>query len=385
MRLVGYELLHRRSGTARASAISHEDELAALANVLVEVGLDRLAAQATAYVNVPASLLGCSALRLLPIHRVVLEVLEDTRWTREVERNLTELKGLGYKLALDDYTFGAEHAPFLDHVDIVKVDVLGIAPNKLQEKMLGMNRQGKVFLAEKVETKNSVEFCRSLGFDHFQGYFIAEPTVIKGTGIRGNLALSMALIAKLNDPHAKFEEIDKLLSGNVVLCHKILRLVNSVDICLPQKIDSVGQAIKYLGIDKIRTLASMAVTTAIPGKSPELYSLAIIRANYCESLARSLGYPSPEKHYLVGLLSVIEAITNVSMVDLLAELPLSPDITASLLGKAPESTCSIALRHVLAVERGDWNAADQVLTGVPERIYVDAVDRARRDEQFLAA
>jgi len=385
MRLIGYELLYRRSGDSKSSQIDDEAELAALANVLVEVGLDRLAPRTKAFVNVPASLLGSDALVLLPKNQVVLEILEDTPWSKSVERHLTELRQMGYTLALDDYLFGAVHEPFLDHVDIVKVDVLGIAPDRLKKKIQETSRGGKSYLAEKVETHATMEFCRSLGFDYFQGYFIAEPKVIKGTGIPANHALSLALLARLNDPTATFDELERMLAGNVVLCHKVLRLVNSVEMALPQRIDSIRQALVFLGIDKVRTLASLAVTTAIRGKTPELYALAIIRANYCEALAKTAGYADPGKHFMVGLLSVLEALTDVPMKSLVSELPLSPEIRAALCGEASNSQCSTTLRHVLAVERGDWKAADAALKGVPASLYMDAVGRAKRDEQLLAA
>lgn len=385
MRLVGYELLYRRGGSAPASALTTEDEIIALANVLVEVGLDRLAGRDQAFVNVPASLIGSEALRLLPRRSVVLEILEDTPWSKSVENNLVELKKLGYRLALDDYTFESRHEPFLEHVEIVKVDVLGMSPDKLKKGMTGLQRRGQVYLAEKVETHSVAEYCRSIGFDLFQGYFMAQPKLIRGTGIPTNHGMTLALLARLNDPNVSLDELERLLVGNVVLCHKVLRLVNSVQMGLPMKVESIKQALQYLGTGKVRTLASLAVATAIKGKPPELYALAIIRANYCEALAKSVGFPDPEKHFMVGLLSVLEALTDVAMKDLVAELPLSPEVSAALCSLAPKSQCSLTLRHLLAVERGDWAAADQALKGVAPSLYVDAVDRARRDERLLAA
>ena len=40
---VAYELLYRKSDTAFGSEITSDDEITSLANVLMEVGLDRLA------------------------------------------------------------------------------------------------------------------------------------------------------------------------------------------------------------------------------------------------------------------------------------------------------------------------------------------------------
>ena len=143
----------------------------ALANVLVEVGLDKLAGNTTAYINVPGNLLGSEAIKLLPADRVVLEVLEDISWTPEVERHLLNLKSDGYKLALDDYTFEDRHQPFLRLVDIVKVDVMNMSRSDLKEGMSEISRWGQRYLAEKVESPEDYLACQELGFDLFQGYF----------------------------------------------------------------------------------------------------------------------------------------------------------------------------------------------------------------------
>ena len=284
---VAYELLYRRSDIGFAGDITSVDEITSLANVLMEVGPDRLAGNKRAFFNVPECMLHSDALRLLPPDRVTLEILEDTVWSESVEESILDLKERGYQLALDDYIFEPRHAKFLPLVDLVKVDTMGTDLATLRRMMPSSKRRGQIYLAEKVETQAEFELCKSLGFDLFQGYFFAKPNTIRGSGVRAVQSMSMNLLAKIQDPEISMDELETVIISNVALCHKVLRLVNCVANGLPTRVSSIKQALMYLGTSKIRTMASLAVITSIPGKPPELYRMAMIRARICEMAARS--------------------------------------------------------------------------------------------------
>ncbi len=383
--VVAYELLYRKGAQAGPIQITQEDELVSLSNVLMEVGLDRLAGNKRAFVNIPESLLGSEAIRLLPPRRVTLEVLEDTDWSAEVERNIVELKELGFQVALDDYIFEPRHEPFLNVVDLVKVDILGVPEAELMFNLIRSKRPGQVFLAEKVETQAQFELCRKAGFQLFQGYFFSKPKTIRGSGVRTNQSLSMSLLARLQDPALSMHELEALIVGDVSLCHKVLRLVNCVANGLTKKVDSIQQALIFLGMAKIRTVASLAVISSIPGKPSELYRLAMIRGRMCETAARFAGFDGPEKHFTVGLFSVLDALTDLPMDQVLAELPLSPDIIEALVGEEEASQAGQSLRYVLQVEHGGWSEASRQFDRVPREAYSEAVEWARAQESTLAA
>ena len=70
---IAYELLYRKSDTAFCSEITSLDEVISLSNVLMEVGIDRLAGDLRAFINVPECMLSTEALRLLPSQKVTLD------------------------------------------------------------------------------------------------------------------------------------------------------------------------------------------------------------------------------------------------------------------------------------------------------------------------
>lgn len=384
MRLAGYELLYRGGGSASSCEIDDAAEIGALANILVEVGLDKLVGKEIAFVNVPARLLGTDALRLLPSDRVTIEILEDTPWTPEVAADIAHLKDLNYRLAFDDYIFEPKHAPFLREVDIVKVDIMGTPHEVLKTRFPQLRRPGQVYLAEKVETHEELDMCMKLGFDLFQGYFFAKPNTIKGTGVPANYSASLSLLSRMQDPDITLDELDTLMATNLPLCHKVLRLVNSASIGLARPVDSIKQALLFLGLHRVRTLASLALMTSIPGKPPELYSLAMVRARFCEEAARKVGFETPDKHFTVGLLSILDAITDLPMDEIISELPLSKELVETLCGKSEDSPCAKTLQTVIALEHGDFRQKED-MASLPSNTYLDAVDWVRNMENALAA
>ena len=181
------------------------------------------------------------------------------------------------------------------------------------------------------------------------------------------------------------DELETLIMSNVALCHKVLRLVNCVANGLSTRVSSIKQALLFLGTAKIRTMASLAVITSIPGKTPELYRMAMIRARICERAAQASGFDSPDKHFTLGMFSVLDALTDMPMSEVIAELPLSADVLDALVRSGENSQCYKTLNYVHKIEHGEWAQAQASLQSVSSDVYSEAVQWAREQERSLAA
>jgi c-di-GMP phosphodiesterase len=72
----------------------------------------------------------------------------------------------GFSLALDDYTFTDDKKPLFDIVDIIKIDIMGCDRDTLVSDVKALQKCNVKLLAEKVETREDFELCKSLGFDY---------------------------------------------------------------------------------------------------------------------------------------------------------------------------------------------------------------------------
>lgn len=164
--------------------------------------------------------------------------------------------------------------------------------------------------------------------------------------------------------------------SNYPLGYKILRLVNSAQYGISTTITSIHQAIAMIGLEPLRGWLTLLLLSNTVDKPEELTIIAMLRAKMCELLARRTGQRTASSFFLVGLLSVLDALMDLPMTEVLDHIPLSKDITDALFygaGRPGE-----ALKCVLAYERGDWDrvcfsglSANQI-----REIYLDAVDWA---------
>jgi c-di-GMP phosphodiesterase len=352
--IMGYELLYRTSASLGAAEAERGDAATSrvLANAFGELGLERLVGARPAFVNFDRDFL--LAVRPLPLApgRVVLELLEDQQVDEELLTVLRECVAKGFALALDDFVYDDSLEPLLQLASIVKVDVRALAPEEVLEQLELLRARGVRTVAEKVETVEEFERYRDAGFDLFQGYFFARPSVVH----RPRVPEALGSLGDIQSAGGDFDAVQRVILRDVGLSYRLLRYANSAFIGLPSPVGSVREAIVRLGARTVQQWATMLVLAGMPGKPHALVSTALLRARMCQ-----LAVPPRNRHlmdrlFTVGMFSVIDALLDMPMPEALAGLPLDDDVTAALLGG--ESVEGQVLQRVLAYERGDFDALD---------------------------
>ena len=131
------------------------------------------------FVNVDAEMLYSHRIDALPTDRVVLELLETIAVDEQIVSRCRELKQRGFRLALDDFCSCADrYEPLLEIADIVKIDVPQLDPQALAALVRRLKLYPGRLLAEKVETMERARECLALGFDLFQGFVFARPSLL---------------------------------------------------------------------------------------------------------------------------------------------------------------------------------------------------------------
>jgi EAL and modified HD-GYP domain-containing signal transduction protein len=378
MQVVAYELLCRNSdlkfitstdGDAASSQV--------LLNAFTELSIEQVVGKHKAYVNFTRTLLDSPP----PFNRqkLVIEVLEGQQIDASMLHSLKQLREQGYTIALDDFELNEESESLVAYADIIKLDVLSLSPEQLQYHINYLKPFGITLIAEKVETYEMFEQCKALGFDLFQGYFLAKPRVITGRKISENKQSVLQLLSALHDPNVPLEKTERMIARDTLLSFKLLRLVNSAAFGLHRDVESLRQAIMLLGLNKLKNWVNLLALSNLSGKPHELSIAALTRARMCEMISTRLNERGrPDSYFTVGLLSTLDAFLDTPLEELLRNLSLSEALNQAMLTHSgPEG---LVLQVVQAHEQGhwqdiDWNRLEELgLTSESlAEIYLDAL------------
>ncbi len=357
-KLFGYELLFR---TGMNNAFPDLDGDVATSNLLsssfFSVGIDRIAGGRKSFINFTEALLLRGTPSLFPQNMIMVEILEDIRPSAEIVGACRLLKKQGYTLALDDFTFDDSFAELLPLIDIVKIDFRQTPESEIGSLLRQLRPFPCRLLAEKVENYDEFNRARELGFAFFQGYFFSRPEVLKNRDIPQNKLTMLRLISEINNSEFDVVVLEKLISRDVAVSYKLLKYLNSAYFSRLAPLKSIRQAIAFLGERGVKLFVSLIATSQLAEDKPdELVRLSIIRARFLEQLGSKLGLDSGEL-FLLGLFSLIDAMLDNPMDDLLARLPVSESIRQALVERA--GPLAAPLRLVESCERADWSAVDR--------------------------
>lgn len=353
----GYELFHRHAGAKSAEFLDAEIATSQVVlNTVTEVGLDQVVGPHKAFINIARDFVVGGYLEMFALPQLVFEVTGNIVVDEQLLQSLRQFRKKGYHFVLDDYRDNEAYQALLEIADYVKIDML-VTPEEEIRRVVPLLRQRRIALmAECIETEEVQALCRTLKFDFFQGYYFSQPKVLKFQGVQANQLAILQLVSKLYQPDVDLEAIEALIKQDVSLSYKLLRYINSAYFNLPRRIDSIQRAIILLGTRNVRSWATLISLASIDHHRSDLITLALERAKMCELLAHAVGIKQTESGYTVGLLSVLDAMTQAPMEQILASLPLDEEINEALLQH--KGLLGRILASTLAYERCDWESLD---------------------------
>ncbi|MGB0495206.1 MAG: EAL and HDOD domain-containing protein [Kangiellaceae bacterium] len=359
--LYGFELLYRDNDPNNAFV---EDGDKATSGLLVNycgsIINDEEGPYVKIFINLTKNLLLSDYFFPLEPSRIVVEILEDVTVDQILINRVIDLKAKGYQFALDDYEFKEGFDKLIPLMDYIKVELLNLPLNELKTKMaefeqshLSKLKKRPILLAEKVEDQATYDLCHSMGFELFQGYFLEKPKPIYGKKIDNHSDTALQIVVKLQESNLSIEDLSHTISRDTRLSYQILKIVNSPLCRLPKKVESLQEAVVYLGLEQIKKWAMAMALSGNSSQSNELFRLLLTRARACELIAIYHNHDKPESFFTIGLFSGIDAVMLADKQWLIKKLELATEITEALLEFKGEK--GRVLRRVIDIEHGDFD------------------------------
>lgn len=327
-----YELRYADPRTSGASQVSSDDSTSSVVlDAFAEFGLSRVAGDRKVFLHAGAKTI--TGEMQLPVEpgRVVFEVRDYEYATTDLAESIIARKQEGFSVALADFVYTDDVDALLSAADYVKLDYTRLGDVGLAEHAELLRNFDTRGIVCGLQESAQVEQCRSLGFESFQGEFLFKPEVLKRKGLPASMIAVSELLTKLQDPDVPFGAIEEIIKRDAGLSLRVLKFLNSSAYGFRQEVSSVTQAVSLLGLEEFMKWALLMMVSARFEKPGELLKTALVRAKTCENYSRRRQLGTGSSAFMVGLLSVLDAIVDAPMNELLAELPLSPTVCSAIL------------------------------------------------------
>jgi c-di-GMP-related signal transduction protein len=352
----GYEILFRNGVEDYFNA---DPELAARSTLDSSLlfGITTLCHNRRAFVNCTREVLFKDLITLLPPTQAVAEILETVEPEDRVIAACKRLKSSGYLIALDDFAPNDPRIPLCEFADIIKIDVRATRPEE-RAGMMGRFASPKCkMLAEKIETPHEFQQARDMGFTYFQGYFFCRPELVIGREVPASRVHYVRLLEMVSRREIDMLELEKLLKQEASISYRLLRYLNSPVFGMALEVKSIRHAMAILGEREMRRWIRLVVAVGAAEQTcSELVLMGLTRARFCEMLSDRV--QSNGDLFLMGLLSMMDAILEVSMEVLLEQIPVERETKAVLLGQ--KSTLQPLHQLLLAHESGNWAKSSEL-------------------------
>jgi EAL and modified HD-GYP domain-containing signal transduction protein len=302
------------------------------------------------FVRVTLDTLGRRHYLALPKDRVVL-IVDASSSICELVKECAEANLRGYSIALeaDQWEQGAAIQRSAAYVRASSFDTLpGIVHHA--------HVSGQRVVALGVHDRSRWDLANRAGCDLCAGDALCIADIDEAREVRGFELVFMNLLAELAEPVLDRKAVASVIESDLALAHGLLRRVNAAASGVRQRVSSIPQALALLGDEQARAWGCLIAMSGLKGPNPaELVTASLVRARFSFRLAGMCGLADRAcEAYMVGLLSMLDAILGIPMERALDEIGISGDARVALLGDQTGALGQLlTLSH--ACEKGAWS------------------------------
>jgi c-di-GMP phosphodiesterase len=227
-------------------------------------------------------------------------------------------------------------APIPSAPCFVKINIQNLNDKELSSAVKALKASPITVIATRVDSREDFDRCARAGIDLFLGDFFTKPVVSKQKSISPTQALLLELSAKTNQ-NADIRVIETIFKKNPDLAFGLMNLVHSAYYRVSEHVASMRQAIALLGYENLHkwvALMLFSIERSTSSADP-LFEKALVRARTMELAATKLRQKGlGSSAYITGIFSLIPALFDVSVEEILTKANFVDEIKRALLQKS---------------------------------------------------
>lgn len=298
----------------------------------------------------------------LPASHTAVELTESMGVDPGMLEALDLLREDGYLMALDNFEGLPGCEALLERADILKIDIREKRPVRILEVMNKVEAGKALLVAKGVDSNELHKLAKALGFKLFQGKYYKKAEVKPDRTLTASEASRLELY-KIISGKPDFPQLAQAIAMDASISYRLLVFLNSAYFSFPVEITSIQHAVVLLGWEQIKNWLRVAILTDLTPseKSQELVRIAAQRARFFELAANRSGYPADfqDSLFLLGLFSLLDAMLDMPMSEVIKVLPINDDVKAGLLRE--KNVFAVWLELAKAIEETQWDRVDKVV------------------------
>lgn len=270
----------------------------------------------------------------LPPGRTSIKIMAPGGLSASHVLALTRLQKDGYQMAVP---WVKDHGAFkivFDQTDMICLDISTRVLPDLTHICGKAQSHGSMMLAQGVDDQTKFDICERAGFSFFQGSFFKQPENILVKRVLSGTISKFKLMEAIEKKDPDFSTLAAAIQADVAISFRLLSYLNSASFGIRRKVDSIKDAITMLGWDNLKTWLRVVLLAEVSENrhASELIFLSAQRGKFLEQigLAHDFWGFEPDSLFLLGMFSLLDALLNQPMVEIVRYLPLADKLKGAL-------------------------------------------------------
>jgi c-di-GMP phosphodiesterase len=291
----------------------------------------------------------------------VIEVDEQVGREPSAVETLQRIKTDGYLISIRSFTGNPDWDALYRLANVLNLEAGQRGRDELDPVVAQARNYDALLLASRVPDRKVLEVCKQLGFSLFHGSFFKSPEKMTVRKISSNEALRLNLLRLLEERDPDTNKLAKMIQSDATISYRLLAYLNSPVFGFSRKITSIRQAIILLGwANAKKWLRVLLLTdTSQTRDTHELVMLSAQRGSFLSCVARDhdfWGFDS-ESLQLLGVFSLLDALLECPMSEIVSHLPIDSRMKAALCGEENNEYLPL-LQLAQCLEEARWDAAE---------------------------
>ena len=360
--VMGYDFAFRHVDNEALSVADRQLADETLISALVQIDLHSFSGHRTTFIGLSATSLAGTWVNMLPCESVVLVIdVKGAELDAEFADRCRHYIEQGYALAFDDLPDEADAQELQGLACYLRFNLHGWDAQALSQRLASLHHlKNCPIIARDVGCEDDYQAASKMGFDAFQGYYFAQKSSGLPNHIDANRLRVMELL-NLTAQHAEFAVLNDAIKHDVLLPYKLLAFINCPLNGLSRKIESIAQALMYLGYEPLYRWLTLLLFNddASSPRDRALLQHALVRARLTETLGKQLlSAQAADQLFIVGVFSLLDVLLNTTMAQAIERLNLTEDVTRALLQR--HGPYAPFLRLAIAFEQADQQQIEQL-------------------------